>query len=230
MDHQCKWGSSEFVVKYNNWVLEGAAGITVFPLLRDRQSVDAEISFGLGISLLGECMAYHNRSEISSAARTPRKRRVLTHNNSPTLDVVQAVDLGGLTGHLGYLMRRAQIWIFQDFISTLEAVDIRPAQYSVLTVIDANPGLTQMSISKALGIERARLVHLLNGLEVRKFVERRASATDQRAHALYLTAKGRSALSDIRALAQEHEQHVAVRFGRKNRQMLLRLLAPFASG
>jgi DNA-binding MarR family transcriptional regulator len=188
----------------------------------DRQSINADISFELGISLLGGCMAYHDRSELSSAARTPRKRRGLAHNNSPTLDVVQAVDLGGLTGHLGYLMRRAQIWIFQDFISTLATLDIRPAQYSVLTVIDA--------ISNALGIERARLVHLLNGLEVRKFVERRASATDQRAHALYLTAKGRSALSDIRALAQEHEQNVSVRFGRKNRQMLLRLLTSFASG
>ncbi|MFZ3249249.1 MAG: MarR family transcriptional regulator, partial [Pseudolabrys sp.] len=43
--------------------------------------------------------------------------------------MAQIVDLDGLTEHLGYLMRRAQIWVFQDFIRTLAAVDIRPAQY-----------------------------------------------------------------------------------------------------
>ena len=33
------------------------------------------------------------------------------------------------TGHLGYSVRRLQVWIFQDFVRTLAAFDIRPAQY-----------------------------------------------------------------------------------------------------
>ena len=69
--------------------------------------------------------------------------------------------LDALAGHAGYAVRRFQIWIFQDFIRTLGAVDIRPTQYSVMTVIGANPGLSQMAVAKRLGIERARLVHLL---------------------------------------------------------------------
>lgn len=173
-------------------------------------------------------MTDHDRSEPWS--RTTKRRQNLSHSNSTTSEIAQIVELDGLTAHLGYLIRRTQIWIFQDFIRTLATVDIRPAQYSVLTVIDANPGLTQMSLSKALGIERARLVHLLDGLESRRFLERRSSNSDRRSHALHLTAKGRSALVDIRALAQEHEQHVIERVGRKNRQQLLRLLACFASG
>ena len=175
-------------------------------------------------------MANHERTENRSQPRPPRKRQAVTHDNATTSQIAQIVELDGLTEHLGYLMRRAQIWVFQDFIRTLAAVDIRPAQYSVLTVINANPGLTQMSLSKALGIERARLVHLLNELEARKFVERRGSKTDRRSHALHLTAKGRSALADIKALAQEHEQHLAERVGRKGHQLLLRLLACFAFG
>jgi DNA-binding MarR family transcriptional regulator len=175
-------------------------------------------------------MTNHDRLETQSHPRATRRRQALTHSNSTTSKAAQMVDLDGLTAHLGYLIRRTQIWIFQDFIRTLATVNIRPAQYSVLTVIDANPGLTQMSLSKALGIERARLVHLLDGLEARRFVERRPSANDRRSHALYLTAKGGTALADIKALAQEHEQHLAERVGRKNRQQLLRLLAIFASG
>src|SRR5437762_1367688 len=110
-------------------------------------------------------MTNHDRAETQSQPRATRRRQALTHKNSTTSEAAQMVDLDGLTAHLGYLIRRAQIWIFQDFIRTLATADIRPAQYSVLTVIDANPGLTQMSLSKALGIERARLVHLLDGLE-----------------------------------------------------------------
>ena len=101
------------------------------------------------------------------------------------------IGLDALAGHAGYAVRRFQIWIFQDFIRTLAAVDIRPTQYSVMTVIGANPGLSQMAVAKRLGIERARLVHLLDSLEHRDLVSRVRSATDRRSHALHLTARGR---------------------------------------
>ena len=40
------------------------------------------------------------------------------------------LDIGVLNEHLGYFIRRLQVWVFQDFIRTLAPVDIRPAQYS----------------------------------------------------------------------------------------------------
>lgn len=142
----------------------------------------------------------------------------------------RAAALGPLTGHLGYVIRRAQLWIFQDFIRTLTPLEIRPAQYSALLVIEANPGLTQMALSHALAIERARLVHVLNGLEARGLVRRVVSATDRRSHALHLTGDGRKMLARIKALASQHEGHVAERLGVRQHKRLLRLLAPFASG
>src|SRR5262245_476743 len=72
------------------------------------------------------------------------------------------VSLGKLAAHLGYFIRRTQVWIFQDFIRTLKSLDISPAQYSVLHVIDANTGLSQSELGSALGIERARLVRMLH--------------------------------------------------------------------
>ncbi len=141
----------------------------------------------------------------------------------------QSADLGRLVGHLGYFVRRAQLWIFQDFIRTLAAVDIRPAQYSVLLVIEANPGLSQATLSQTLGIERARLVRLLDGLEARKLVQRRRSKSDRRSHTLSLTAQGHGALVRIKALADEHEQRLAQKVGVRSRKTLLRLLSVFAS-
>ncbi len=142
----------------------------------------------------------------------------------------QGADLGHLVDHLGYFVRRAQLWIFQDFIRTLAEVDIRPAQYSVLLVIDANPGLSQAMLGQTLGIERARLVRLLDGLEARKFVQRRRSKSDRRSHILSLTPQGRGALGHIKAMADAHEQRLAQKVGVRNRKTLLRLLSIFTGG
>lgn len=135
--------------------------------------------------------------------------------------------LDALAGHAGYAVRRFQIWIFQDFIRTLAAVDIKPTQYSVMTVIGANPGLSQMAVAKRLGIERARLVHLLDSLEHRDLVSRVRSATDRRSHALHLTPRGKASLSKFKRLAAEHERHVSEKIGEENRERLLQILSAF---
>ena len=78
------------------------------------------------------------------AASQPNGRAHIRHSRAQRpaepCPEAQSADLGRLVGHLGYFVRRAQLWIFQDFIRTLAEVDIRPAQYSVLLVIKANPG------------------------------------------------------------------------------------------
>jgi len=154
----------------------------------------------------------------------PRKR---AGNGAAPRDGADDIGLDALVGHAGYAVRRFQIWIFQDFIKTLGEVDIRPTQYSVLTVIGANPGLSQMAVAKRLGIERARLVHLLDSLEQRKLVKRIKSKQDRRSHALHLTAQGETALTKFKRLAAEHERHVEAKIGKENRAQLLRILSGF---
>ncbi len=119
------------------------------------------------------------------------------------------------------------MWIFHDFIKTLAAVNIHPAQYSVMTVIGANPGMTQMAVAKRLGIERARLVHLLDSLEVRNLVKRIPSRTDRRSHALHLTPGGQVSLRQFKMLAAEHERHVDEKIGPENCRRLLEILSGF---
>jgi DNA-binding MarR family transcriptional regulator len=161
----------------------------------------------------------------ATAPRTPPRKR--TTNGATRQHDADEIGLDALVGHAGYAVRRFQIWIFQDFIKTLGAVDIRPTQYSVLTVIGANPGLSQMAVAKRLGIERARLVHLLDSLEQRKLVKRIKSTTDRRSHALHLTAQGETALAKFKRLADEHERHVEDKIGKANRERLLQILAGF---
>ncbi len=138
------------------------------------------------------------------------------------------IALGYLTDHVGYVVRRAQLAIFKDFIETMEPVAIRPAQYSVLIVIDQNPGLTQAELSRALAIKRANLVGMLNELERRKLARRVASPSDRRSHALHLTANGRRMLARFHRRALEHERRATRALDPGERRLLLDLLGRVA--
>jgi DNA-binding MarR family transcriptional regulator len=140
----------------------------------------------------------------------------------------RALALGVLNGHVGYFVRRFQVWIFQDFVRTLAPFDIRPAQYSVLVVIDANPGLSQADLANTLGIERARLVRLLDGLEGRGLTRRLPSPNDRRSHALFLTRDGQQKLKRIKTLAAAHEARVEAALGSASRNQVLSALRAFA--
>jgi len=104
---------------------------------------------------------------------------------------------------------------------------VRPAQYSVLLVIEANPGRSQAAIAQTLSIERARLARLLHVLERRKWIARRASASDARSHSLYLTKDGEKVLAQIKSLAKQHEAQLTAFIGQRRRQQLLDLLREF---
>jgi DNA-binding MarR family transcriptional regulator len=137
------------------------------------------------------------------------------------------IAIGALDGHLGYFIRRLQLWVFQDFIRTLAPVDIGPAQYSVLVVIAANPGLSQSDLADRLGIERARLVRLLDKLERRGLTQRLNSRSDRRSHALRLTRAGHSTLRRAKTLAAVHEARLTEKLGTDRRRQLIDALRGF---
>jgi len=147
---------------------------------------------------------------------------------SPRRARASRIDLGYLDDHIGYVVRRAQLAIFKDFIKTLAPVDIRPAQYSVLIVIDQNPGLTQAELGRALAIKRANLVGMLNELERRKLARRVASPSDRRSHALHLTSTGRQMLARFHRLALEHEKRASRTLDSDDKKLLLQLLGRVA--
>src|SRR5215471_1830677 len=84
-----------------------------------------------------------------------------------------------LSHALGYRIRRAQLWVFKDVSRRLAAFDISPAQFSVLSVIDANPGANQLAIAQLLSIERAGLGRLVDHLERRSLLQRIPSAINR---------------------------------------------------
>jgi DNA-binding MarR family transcriptional regulator len=137
------------------------------------------------------------------------------------------LDLGILNDHLGYFVRRLQLDIFQQFIAALAPLNVRPAQFSVLVVIDRNPGRPQAAIARALNIERAALAKMLHDLADRGWVERRTSRDDGRSHAVFLTGTGEKVLARMTALAEANERRLERRLGAGRYRELATLLKDF---
>ncbi len=156
-----------------------------------------------------------------------RSVRGAAKSDGRSAEPAKTLALGVLDQHLGYMLRRLQLWVFQDFIETLRPLKVRPAQYSVLLIISANAGRSQAAIGQRLGIERARLARMLHELERRKWVTRRANGSDARSHSLYLTPDGEQALVKITRLAQRHEAQLASHVGPKRHGKLMALLRDF---
>lgn len=123
------------------------------------------------------------------------------------------IDYGPLGRRLGYLLRRAQIAVFRDFFAAFADLDIRPGQYSILTVIECNPGLKQGEVSGALGIKRANFVAMIDELERRGLVSREPAPGDRRSYALVLTEEGRSLMAELHQRAERHERKIVEAIG-----------------
>jgi DNA-binding MarR family transcriptional regulator len=137
------------------------------------------------------------------------------------------VALGDLSQLLGYRIRRAQLWVFKEISRKLASFEISPAQFSVLVVIDANPGINQLAVAQVLSIERAGLGRLADNLEARGLVTRATSSVNRRYYVLYLTDAGEALLGRIRPIVAEHEKDLARKIGSSAFKQLQRTLSIF---
>ncbi len=138
------------------------------------------------------------------------------------------IKFGPLEQRLGYALRRAQLAVFSDFFDAFSQSEIRPAQYSVLTIIESNPGLPQGRVAEVLGIQKTNFVGMISALEERGFVRREASKQDRRTYGLYLTAAGTRLMKKLHQTAEEHERHIADRLGEAEYRRLFEPLRKLA--
>src|SRR5215467_9443983 len=140
-----------------------------------------------------------------------------------------ALQLGELSELLGYSLKRAQLKIFEDFLRCVAPLQLTPAQFSVLLLLDRNPGRNQTEIANTLGILRPNFVAMLDALENRDLCTRMRSSNDRRSHILVLTDKGRAVLARAKKLvASKHEARLNEVLGPANRTALLAMLSKIA--
>jgi DNA-binding MarR family transcriptional regulator len=157
------------------------------------------------------------------------KRRAEGKPAAEGIDGAGPLELGELAQLLGYALKRAQLRVFEDFMHSVAPTQLTPAQFSVLLLLDHNPGRNQTEIASTLGILRPNFVAMLDALESRGLCARTRSANDRRSHIVLLTDKGRSTLNRAKKLvATKHEARLNELLGPDNRAALLAMLATIA--
>lgn len=148
----------------------------------------------------------------------------MADRSGSTVDQARSVDLGPLPSLIGYMLRRAQLAVYQDFHRRFAEAEIRPADYGVLMVVSKNPGLNQSAVGHVLGIKRSNLVPLVERLERRGLLERRPAVDDRRAYALLLTEKGNMVLNRLDEIRAEQEASLRRQVGEGRVDALLDML------
>src|SRR4051812_45287377 len=97
-----------------------------------------------------------------------------------------------LVGHrLGYLLKHASLRYDRLATAELEPLGIRPREWAALLCLDEQNGLSQREVAELLGIDRTRMVALVDELQQKGWVERRTHADDRRKNIVTLTGTGR---------------------------------------
>jgi DNA-binding MarR family transcriptional regulator len=92
---------------------------------------------------------------------------------------------------LGYQLAQASIatnGVFMELVG--EVLELRPVEYTILTLINENPDGSSARLAQALGVTAPNISMWIDRLEKRGLVHRQPSTTDKRAQHLRVTAKG----------------------------------------
>lgn len=122
--------------------------------------------------------------------RAPRKTDAPPAAAKPSPEPGGVLDTAFLESLLGYNARRAALTVIAVFLQRMAPYGLRPVDFSVLTLIAHNPGVTSRQICAALDILPPNLVGMIKSLQKRGLITRKPHPTDRRAQGLHLTSAG----------------------------------------
>lgn len=133
-------------------------------------------------------------------------------------------SLSRLYARPGFLLRRAHQISAAVFEDACKDLGLTPAQFGVLTVLQAHPGLGQSSLARALGFDKVTVLRVLRGLEARGLVFRGASQDNRRNMCVSLTEEGTRVLHLAQKPAEKAYKRLMAPLARDQQEQLLHLL------
>lgn len=136
----------------------------------------------------------------------------------------QPLDQNVLQSLVGYNCRRAYVSILPLFEKRMAKYQLRPVDFSVLSLLKANPNINQKRLSDAVNVSPPNLATLLDKLQERGLLLRQRSPLDRRSQTLVLTAAGLSMCSKAEKTASELEADATSTLTDAERAQLITLL------
>lgn len=152
------------------------------------------------------------RKKSKSAGKTERADKSIT------------LETGHLHQTIAYHIRRAQLQLWRDFKENVNSGTLIRGQYTVMSMINANPGITQIDLSRELDIDKASLVPLIYRLEKAGWITKIPAEEDRRRHTLFLTKEGQKNLNILNENMEVHEKEIRSKFTNPEVKTLIKLL------
>ena len=113
-----------------------------------------------------------------------------------------------LSARLTYLLKRALLDLEDLHAELLAPSGVNVRELAVLLLLDGHGPESQQQAAARLGVDRTTMVGLLDGLESRGLLARRADPADRRRNVVVLTDAGRHALAEARVASDEAERRL----------------------
>jgi len=125
---------------------------------------------------------------------------------------------------LGYNARRAALYVIGQSAQEMAQYDLRPVDFSVMSVVHHNPGVTSRQLCASLDILPPNLVKIVQSLEAREWLVRLPHPHDGRAVGLHPTDKGIALMQEAEARISALEKMVANPLSPEQQEQLISLL------
>ncbi|SNT73418.1 MarR family winged helix-turn-helix transcriptional regulator [Paracoccus seriniphilus] len=130
-----------------------------------------------------------------------------------------------LWGRPGYLVRRLHQIHIGLFAEACDGMDLTAVQYAMLSVLYSGEEFDQLSLSKAVGIDRTSGADVIKRLVRRGLATREPSEADRRAQVVRITEEGRVFVRQVRPLMEEAQDKFVSPLTKEERKVFMRLLS-----
>jgi DNA-binding MarR family transcriptional regulator len=167
--------------------------------------------------------AVAKKARATSTRTAPRTRLAARATSKPSTSDNESLQLGVLNDVMGFRLRRIQNHLAKAFSEQTNHPG-KPGVFSILALIAANPGVSQVRLAQESGVDKTALVAVLDYIEHMDWAVRRRAKEDRRKHSLSLTKKGEAALTELTERAHEAEAPARASLTATELEQLLNLL------
>jgi DNA-binding MarR family transcriptional regulator len=126
--------------------------------------------------------------------------------------------------HIGYHLKRSYVHMIEQFHLEMKEFRLRPAEFSILSMLSENESVTAKKLSQSLNIAPPNLVSLIDHLEDRKLINKTVNEQDRRSQILKLTNSGETLLSNAQVAAMRAQNIAMKNLDSSDKEQLIEIL------
>jgi DNA-binding MarR family transcriptional regulator len=127
-----------------------------------------------------------------------------------------------MPGHLIRRLSQQSNQVFQDEMKRI-GFDVTSVQFAAMQAIDLHGEMEQSQIAQSIHYDKATIGGVIDRLEKRGWVERKANPKDKRAKLVSLIREGRKALEDLTPVVNALQDQVVANLSAEERALFIKL-------